>query len=109
MKTQSEFRAFVITTVIPKLLELVKRKGDQYTGEEQSCFVNFEEGAKLAGDTKEHYLLVQATKQWFVLTDWSKRAGLEEAEKREIKQRIDDVMVYMLLLTYMLASLGESE
>jgi hypothetical protein len=101
IKTQSEFRAWVITQVIPALLELVRRKGDQYTGEEASVFANFEEGAKLAGDTKEHYLLVQATKQWYVLTDWSKRAGLEEAEKREIKERAFDVITYLLLLLYM--------
>ena len=102
VQTQADFRAFVHITVLPKLLELIAYKGKQYTGEAQSCFVNFEEGAKLAQDTSEHYLMVQATKSWYVISDWSKRASREEAGDREIIQRVYDIITYCFILLFML-------
>jgi hypothetical protein len=101
MKTQSEFRAFVITTVIPKLLDLVKNKGQQYTGEEASVFLNFEQGGEKLGEPKELYLMNLATKQWLVLADWAKTVRFEDIEKRELFQRIFDIIVYMMLLLFM--------
>ena len=103
MKTQADFRAYVVATVIPALLKTVTYKGTQYTGEDRSTFLNFEEGSKLASTTKEHYLMVQATKQWFVIADWSKDGSLEQANAREVGQRIFDVLVYCLILLFMLA------
>ena len=57
MKTQSEFRAHALMHIIPKLLDLVKTKGGQYTGEEASVFLNFEQGAEKMNETKEQYLM----------------------------------------------------
>ena len=102
VQTQADFRAFVHVTVLPKLLELIAYKGKQYTGEAQSCFVNFEEGAKLAQDTSEHYLMVQATKSWYVISDWAKHPSAQEAHDREVVQRLFDVVIYCFILLFML-------
>ena len=109
MKTQAQFRAYVSIELWPVILDMIKGKGHQYTGEEQSVFTNFEEGAADLNETKEQYLLNLAEKQWRVLADWSKRGTLEEAASREVVQRIFDVIVYMLLLLYMLAVKREEQ
>ena len=102
MKTQAQFRAWVAVTIWPKVLDLLQTKGKQYTGESESVFANFEGGSEIAQDTKEHYLFTQASKQWYVVSDWSKRGTLEEAESREVVQRLLDILVYVLLLLYMI-------
>ena len=98
---QADFRAFVHVTVLPKLLELVKKKGGQYTGEEASVFLNFEQGAEKLGEPKELYLMNLATKQWLVLADWAKHPSAQEAHDREVVQRLFDVVIYCFLLLFM--------
>ena len=107
LHTQSDFRAWVMVNAWPKVLDLLQSKGKQYTGESESVFANFEGGSEIAQDTKEHYLFTQASKQWYVVSDWSKRGTLEEAEIREVVQRLLDILVYVLLLLYMLQTKQE--
>ena len=106
INTQADFRAFVHVTILPKLLELVKKKGGQYTGEEASVFLNFEQGAEKLGESKELYLMNLATKQWLVLADWAKHPSAQEAHDREVIQRIYDIITYMMLLLFMLVCGG---
>ena len=107
VRTETEFRGAVISHYIPSLLKLVAHKGDQYSGGDKPALINFYEGAKLAKDTPQHYLMTQATKQWYVLCDWSKHGNHGEVSKREIVQRLFDIITYMFLLLFMIEENGE--
>lgn len=111
MKTtisEEGFKTQVTQELVPDLLKLLTAKGKQYS-DGTNAFVNFEEGSKLTVDTREHYLMSLATKQWHVISDWSKRGGKNEARAREVEQRIYDVLVYMLLLLAMLKQTDKEE
>jgi hypothetical protein len=96
MKTQKNYRKFVVESIIP----LIERKGKEYTGETQSAFRNFEDGADTFGMRKEEILMLWAYKQFY---------GIKEAifTKRDepmaaIRERILDCIAYLMMLLFML-------
>lgn len=102
MGTQADFVKYVEQSVIPSVLLLLKGKGEQYspTGD---ALRNFKEPAKdVMSLQPAQYLMVLAGKQWFVVNDWSKEFTLQGLVKREIMQRILDIVVYMFLLLFMI-------
>jgi len=103
VNTQAEFRAQVREIYVPNILSLISNKGEQYSEDASSpALANFTEPAQVLGHTPAHHLMTLATKQWFVICSWSNDGSAKEAVKREIRQRIYDVIVYMLLLMFML-------
>jgi hypothetical protein len=108
-RIEKDFRVTVMSRYIPALLKLSAHKGEQYSGGEQPALINFYEGSDLADDTPQHYLITQATKQWYVLTGWSKDGSVIGARKREVVQRLFDVINYMFLLLFMIEAEGEVE
>lgn len=111
-RTEVEFHNRVEQVYIPLLRRLILHKGVQYAPDKKAALNNFYEGAELAKDTPEHYLMVQATKQWYVLSDWAKTesgtARHVAVSRREITQRLLDIVVYMFLLLFMIEAGGEA-
>lgn len=106
-RTESDFAAVFEGRYLPALTKLLVHKGIQYSGGDKPALVNFHEGSKLAVDSSHHYLMVQATKQWFVLAEWSKWGRRDEVIRKEIVQRLFDIIVYLFLLLFMIEADGE--
>lgn len=109
IRTQSHFLSRVKEGYLPRLIGLLEYKGRQYAGGDADALANFTDPAQVLGHTPAHHLMTLATKQWFVLCAWSNDGSIAEATKREIIQRIFDVLVYMLLLLFMLEGKAKDE
>ena len=107
IRTEAEFRSAVVSRYIPALLNLATHNGEQYSGGDSPALINFYEGSNLSEDTPEHYLMNLATKQWHVLCNWSLDGTQPAARKREIVQRVMDIITYMLLLLFMIEGKGD--
>jgi hypothetical protein len=108
-RTEVEFRRVVISRYLPALLKLLTHKGEQYAGKEEPALINFYEGSKLSDQTPAHYLMSQASKQWYVISNWSKTdPEMLSVSRREVVQRLFDVCVYMMLLLFMIENEGQT-
>lgn len=101
-RTQADFQAAAQDRYLPKVLDLLTHKGEQYSDDHRPALRNFTETAEILGHTPAHHLMTLATKQWFVLCSWSHNGTWYEAVRQEVVQRIMDIIVYMLLLLFML-------
>lgn len=84
---------------VSMIMDLLKRKGDQYSGASNNALINFLEGSKVVGQTPANYLMAIATKHWHSLALWS--LGKSNKPVGEICERAKDIVVYMLLLMWM--------
>ncbi len=108
-RSQEEFANAVYYRYLPAVSKLLGYKGDQYAKGNDVALVNFYEGAKLSDDTPSHYLITQATKQWFVISKWSRFGNPLDVINQEVIQRIFDIIVYMLLLIFMIEASGRQK
>ena len=97
-KSEMSFAVFA-DDIMAKLRDKLVAKGRQYS-DGSNALENFEKGGDLAKTPPAHYLMVQATKHWYVLIEWSlgKRPNMP---REEIIERTTDIIVYMLLLAFM--------
>lgn len=109
IRTEAQFRHAVISRYIPALLKLSAHKGEQYIGDQKPALENFYEGSKITGDSPAHYLMSLATKQWYTIINWSMLANVKSVAKREIVQRLFDIIIYLFLLLFMIENDGEVE
>ena len=108
-RTEINFRASVVTRYLPALLKLLTHKGEQYAGKTEPALINFYEGCKLSDQTPAHYLMSQATKQWYVISNWSQTdPNMLQVSRREIVQRLFDICVYLFLLLFMIENEGQT-
>ena len=108
-RTEIDFRQVVVSRYIPTLLKLLTHKGEQYAGRIEPALINFYEGCELSGQAPAHYLMSLATKQWCVISNWSKTdPDMLRVSRREIVQRLFDICVYMFLLLFMIENRGET-
>jgi hypothetical protein len=87
------------------IMSKLEEKGQTYGGDREAL-QNFREQGNLLGITPEFDLMVQATKHWHSLVQWSK--GRVKTH-RELKERVIDIIVYMLLLLFLLEGREEQE
>lgn len=100
----AEFRV-TIDELYARLVKLTATKGEEYKRAEDNQFANFERGAAALGMTREQVLWVYASKHLDSIITYIKDAaeGREREYAEPITGRIDDVILYMLLLRGMVA------
>lgn len=106
-RTEADFHIAANGRYVPAILRLLRHKGGQYAPDQQPALINFYEGSELAKDSPAHYLMVLATKQWQTVCNWSHDGSIVAARKREIAQRIMDVIIYLFLLLFMIEDQGQ--
>ena len=102
MTTQKQFAIYVEEVFTEILLPTMRRKGDEYTGQDKDTHWNFTSRASMLGMHVPHVIVSDATKQLVAIVKWSGSLGLNMREhiKDQIRERIDDVIIYMLLLRF---------
>lgn len=105
MKKQDDFEAYAEDLFHETLLPTLRRKGAVYTGEERSCFHNFESRGWMLDQHIPFVILSDATKQIAAIANWCNLLGLDNTENRldDIRDRIDDIIIYMMLLRFWMA------
>lgn len=98
--TQDEFQISA-TKHMGRIKMLMETKGLQYSGSPLDlALANFIDGSHTVGLSPILYLMALATKQWYAVCRFAHRPMLNRVE--EIQERIDDIVIYMLLLSFML-------
>jgi hypothetical protein len=97
--SQVEFRAFAMGEV-KEILSLLTIKGDQYSQDSIPALSNFIECAAVLDITPELDLMTVAQKHWHVLAKWA--SGNRSVTPHDLRERIRDIIVYMLLLEFMI-------
>jgi hypothetical protein len=97
--SEAHFLNFSAEWLNTSVLQLIVEKGKQYSDGGQALD-NINSGAENSGLAPAHFLMVLAAKHWNSLMEWSagKRPELTYAD---IASRTADIIVYMLLLTFM--------
>ena len=105
LKTQETFATYAEDTFNEVLLPTLRIKGEEYTGQELPVHWNFTSRAKLLNMHPPHVIVSDVSKQISGIAKWSGSLGLDMAQKigDQIRERIDDVIIYMLLLRFWLA------
>lgn len=99
MITQAEF-IDLADEAVKDVLAMLAKKGKEYAPG-ANAFENMEDGAMMTGLDPKHYLMVLANKQWYVIMQWC-RGRRPNTPPKTIRERVFDVIVYMLLLACML-------
>lgn len=96
----SEAFARSIDELYERLRALTASKGEEYKRREDNQFANFERGAASLGLTREQVLMVYLSKHLDSITTYVKdrAAGQEKQYAEPISGRIDDAILYLLLL-----------
>jgi len=89
-----------IDQLYERLKALTASKGEEYKRREDNQFANFERGAQALGLTREQVLMVYLSKHMDSITTYVKdrAAGQERVYSEPITGRIDDAILYLLLL-----------
>lgn len=89
-----------IDELYERLKALTASKGEEYKRREDNQFANFERGAQALGLTREQILMVYLSKHMDSITTYVKdrAAGQERQYAEPISGRIDDAILYLLLL-----------
>lgn len=97
---KAEAFAKSIDELYERLKALTASKGEEYKRREDNQFANFERGAASLGLTREQVLMVYLSKHLDSITTYVKdRAANQEKQYAEpITGRIDDAILYLLLL-----------
>lgn len=104
-RTQHAFQLKVEKSYLPFIMEVLRRKGSQYSGLDKPALINFDEEAEETEKSPESVLFGLAGKHWRALRLWAEAADNESWSLHfpsDVTERIVDVIVYMLLLLYML-------
>ena len=104
-----EFREQVIQETMERILELNRTKGRDYAGVDDA-FANFKRHATELGLTPEQIWAVYAAKHWdAVLTFCREHAEQGYTPSEPIEGRIDDLILYLMLLKGMARESGEEQ
>lgn len=97
---KAETFAKSIDELYERLKKLTVSKGEEYKRREDNQFANFERGAQALGLTREQVLMVYLSKHLDSITTYVKdrAAGQERQYAEPITGRIDDAILYLLLL-----------
>lgn len=97
---KAEAFAKSIDELYERLKSLTASKGEEYKRREDNQFANFERGARALGLTREQVLMVYLSKHLDSITTYVKdrAAGQEKQYAEPITGRIDDAILYLLLL-----------
>lgn len=97
---KAEAFAKSIDELYDRLRALTASKGEEYKRREDNQFANFERGAQALGLTREQVLMVYLSKHLDSITTYVKdrAAGQEKQYAEPITGRIDDAILYLLLL-----------
>lgn len=89
-----------IDELYERLKSLTASKGEEYKRREDNQFANFERGAQALGLTREQVLMVYLSKHMDSIVTYVKdrAAGQEKQYAEPISGRIDDAILYLLLL-----------
>jgi len=92
----------VITSLFQRMERLAKVKGSEYSGDTDRL-LNFRRNAETLGLNKETVWAVYAAKHWDALMTYIKdmEAGIVRERSEPISGRIDDLVVYLVLLLCM--------
>ena len=95
----SRFRE-TIDELYKRLVSLTETKGEEYKRREDNQFANFERGAHALGLTREQVLMVYLSKHLDSIVTYVKdrAAGQEKVYAEPISGRIDDAILYLLIL-----------
>lgn len=94
--TQQDFQEFVPRYITNQVMPLLQGKGKEYSN--TGAFDNFEQGAEVTGLSPALVLLTYATKHWLAIIKWAKGGTLEQTS---VVERIQDIIIYLLLLAFM--------
>lgn len=97
---KAEAFAKSIDELYERLRALTATKGEEYKRREDNQFANFERGASSLGLTREQVLMVYLSKHLDSIVTYVKdrAAGQEKVYAEPISGRIDDAILYLLLL-----------
>lgn len=97
---KAEAFAKSIDELYEQLKLLTASKGEEYKRREDNQFANFERGAQALGLTREQVLMVYLSKHLDSIVTYVKdrAAGQEKVYAEPISGRIDDAILYLLLL-----------
>jgi hypothetical protein len=97
---KAEAFAKSIDELYERLRSLTASKGEEYKRREDNQFANFERGAQALGLTREQVLMVYLSKHLDSIVTYVKdrAAGQEKVYAEPISGRIDDAILYLLLL-----------
>lgn len=97
--THYEF-LITIDELCKRLHALSGSKGEEYRGAEDNQFGNFERGSADTGCSREQVLWVYLSKHLDSIKTWirDEAAGVQRARSEPIAGRIDDAILYLLLL-----------
>lgn len=97
---KAEAFAKSIDELYERLKSLTASKGEEYKRREDNQFANFERGAQALGLTREQVLMVYLSKHLDSIVTYVKdrAAGQEKQYAEPISGRIDDAILYLLLL-----------
>jgi hypothetical protein len=101
MKSQ-ELYDFIEKDLLPQCFEIMKTKGEAYSGIEDKLG-NFKRCAKLANTTPKKALFIYACKHWDAISSFIRD---EYKDCEGIKGRIQDMINYMFLLAGLLYEEG---
>lgn len=95
----------VIDTVYQSLCKLTATKGEEYANSDDDQFANFRRGAADLGIPKEAVLLIYLSKHMDSIKSYVKGLGkpVSHALSEPIEGRIDDAILYLVLLRGMVA------
>lgn len=95
----SRFRE-TIDELYKRLVSLTETKGEEYKRRDDNQFANFERGAQALGLTREQVLMVYLSKHLDSIVTYVKdrAAGQEKVYAEPISGRIDDAILYLLIL-----------
>ena len=96
MRTQAQFQVWARKR-IPEIIGILDMKGNQYTGIEESAFLNFELSSAQWRTDVPFQIMQAAQKHWTYLV-----RATQEATPMGFKlhNAPTDLIIYMLLLTY---------
>ena len=103
MTTQESFRQYVEAVFEEVLLPTMQRKGDEYVGTEKDTHWNFASRADMLDMHVPHVIVTDATKQLVAIAKWSGSNMMQKHVDDQLRERIDDVIIYMLLLRFWLS------
>lgn len=96
--TQRHFSEDFAPKQAEEILFLLKTKGQEYS--KDSAFANFVSVSSMVRMSPFRYLMTVASKHWAALIDFA--CGRTNLEVESARKRIQDVIIYLLLLLYML-------
>jgi hypothetical protein len=104
MRTEHDFALYAEAQLRP-ILDLLIKKGLEY-GADKEALSNFLEGAVALSETPQAYLMNLANKQHYVICQWA-TGHRSDMTPKQIQERAKDIVIYMLLLSFMIDDLKQ--